>query len=316
MSSPTTPATRSRAPDPADAPPREESLAAHARRALGARIAAVLDRGIATLQALRVRVAGAPTVADDEDDRRMRSDRPRDRRGAADPEPAAEPPKPKRRLRAVLVFAGILLVGAIGGGALAYTQFQKQLGTQLAAKQRLQAALDKKTRPSGEIGKAFEQEQARRAAAEQKLAAALADYAESTGHSDALLGTLLAEQRNESERLQAALAEATRTGNTARQTLADEQARRTAAEAALETTRAEHARSAREQERALAATERQLAKAERQLGRLSPDEEPESPRESPRRSSERSPRPVKTGNCTLASGDVNALRGCIDNFNE
>jgi len=68
------PAASPRSREPTDAPAAEETLAAHARRALRTRvrtrITAVLDTGIAFLQRLRTKAGGEPEKADDADDRR------------------------------------------------------------------------------------------------------------------------------------------------------------------------------------------------------------------------------------------------------
>ncbi|HEX7971105.1 MAG TPA: hypothetical protein VF501_02645, partial [Thiobacillus sp.] len=155
------PAAIPRSRDSAEAPAAEETLAAHAKRALRtrlqARITAVLDASIGFLQRLRKKTGGGQETEDTEDRRGSRPDRPGERRSAtAAAETPADVPKPKRRLRALLIYVSVLLVGGIGGGALAYTLFQQQLDRVLNDSQRREAALSKKTRPSAEIRKAFE----------------------------------------------------------------------------------------------------------------------------------------------------------------
>lgn len=98
----------------------------------------------------------------------------------ATPDESTESPRPRRRLRPVLIQGGILLAGCIGGGVLAYSLFQHQLGQQLKDSQRREAALAKQTQPVSDIRKALDAEKARRIAAEEKLAAAAAAYAKST----------------------------------------------------------------------------------------------------------------------------------------
>jgi len=168
------PATSPRSREPAE-DPAEETLSAHAKRALRtkvrARVTAVLDAGIALLQRLRKKAGGAQATEEDEDRSGSRPDRSRDRYGAATSpaEAAPEAPKPKRRLRAFLIYVSVLLAGGMAGGALSYNQFQKQLGQQLKKSQQLEEAIAKKIRPSAEIRQAFEEEKARSRAAEKKL---------------------------------------------------------------------------------------------------------------------------------------------------
>ncbi|MDP2111065.1 MAG: hypothetical protein Q8J94_09545 [Thiobacillus sp.] len=170
---------------PTEEPIAEESLSAHARRALltrvRARIAAFLDAGITLLQGVRKKVGGAQDAGEDEDRPGSKRERPEARKRTAPPdEAAAEPPKPRRRLRAFLIYVSIMLAGGIGGGALAYNQYQKQLGQLLEESLRQEAALVKKIKPGAKTLKTFEEEQARRAEAEEKLALSLAEYSKST----------------------------------------------------------------------------------------------------------------------------------------
>ncbi|MBU1225288.1 MAG: hypothetical protein KKA22_13840 [Gammaproteobacteria bacterium] len=306
------PAENSRSRDPTEEPAAEESVFAHAKRALGtrvrARITAVVDAAISVLQKLRP--GGVPEPKEDEDRPRARSDRPRDRDGTPPAEAAA--PKPKRRLRALLIYLGVMLVGGMGGGALAYVQFQKQLGLQLEESQRLEAALAKKTRPSADIRKAFEDEQARRTAAEKKLAATLAEYGESTSDSYALLENLLGEQLAESRRMEAALADSEKSTAEALKALADEQAKRTETEAKLASTLDEYAKSGAESQKRLDAAERQLAGLVASGG-----DSGSTQRETPvSRHTERSrPRTRSVANCNLDTKNVDALKSCIEEFN-
>jgi hypothetical protein len=301
-----------RSRDPTEQPAAEESVFAHAKRALGtrvrARITAVVDGAISLLQKLRP--GGVPDPKEDEDRPRSRPDRPRDRDAGAPPVEAA--PKPKRRLRALLIYLSVMLVGGMGGGALAYVQFQKQLGMQLEESQRLEAALAKKTRPSAEIRKAFEDEQARRTAAEKKLAATLAEYAESTSDSYNLLENMLGEQLAESRRMEAALADSEKSTAEALKALADEQAKRTQTEAKLASTLDEYAKSSAESQKQLDAAEKQLA------GRVASDGDSHSiQRETPvsRRTERSRSRTRNVANCNLDTKNVDALKSCIEEFN-
>lgn len=307
------PAENRRSRDPTEEPAAEESVFAHAKRALGtrvrARITAVVDAAISLLQKLRP--GGVPAPKEDEDRPRARPDRPRDR-DAGTPSVESAAPKPKRWLRALLIYLSVMLVGGMGGGALAYVQFQKQLGLQLEESQRLEAALAKKTRPSAEIRKAFEDEQARRAAAEKKLTSTLAEYAESTSDSYNLLESLLGEQLAESRRMEAALADSEKSTAEVRKALADEQAKRTEAEAKLASTLDEYAKSSAESQKQLDAAEKQLA------GLVASDGDSRSiQRETPvsRRTERSRSRTRNVANCNLDTKNVDALKNCIEEFN-
>lgn len=315
MSTPQPPAANRPSRTPDEAPKAEETMAAHAKRALlarlRARVTAVLDAGIALLQRLRKKAGGAQAAAEDEDRPGSRHDRPRERQGSAPPV-EAEAPKPKRRLRAFLIYLGLMLAGGLGGGALVYTQFQKQLDRQLEASRGLEAALAKKTQPDANALKTFEEELARRDRVEKKLASAFAEFSQSTDTSYSLLKTLLGQQFAENRRLQAALAENAQSSAETRQALVKEQAARTEAEAKLASSLAGHTKSATEQQQ-------QLDAAERQLALLRAGEDARSvQRETPasRRNDGSRTRPLKTGNCTLNARNVDALKGCIDDFNQ
>lgn len=270
----------------------------------------MLDAGIAFLQRLRTKAGGEPEKADDADDRRgARPDRSETRRGAsaAPVETPVEAPKPKRRLRALLIYMSVLLVGGAGGGALAYTLFQQQLDQVLNDSLRQEAARAKKTRPSAEIQKAFDTEQTQRADAEKKLAASLAAYSAATSDAHRQLESLIGEQVAENRRLQAALADSTQSSAETHKALTEEQAKRTAAEEKL----AESSKAMAEKQKQLDAAEKQLAAlnvaaaspgARRDLLASRTRDEPRS-------------RPLKTGNCTLGTNNVNALKNCIADFN-
>lgn len=312
MNASTAPAASPRSREPTDEPAAEETLAAHARRALRTRVrtrvTAVLDAGIGFLQRLRTQAGGEPEKAEDPGDRRgARPDRSEARGSASSPpgETPVEAAKPKHRLRAFLIHLGVLLIGGIGGGALAYTLFQQQLDRVLDDSQRREAALSKQTRSSAEIQKAFDNEQTQRADAEKKLAASLAAYSASTSGAHTRLESLVGEQLAKNRRLETALADSARTGADARKALETEQARRTEAEAKL----AESAKSA-------AAKQKQLDAAEKQLGTLHladrADVQPAAPS---RPGDSRRSHPLKSGNCNLDVKNVDALKGCIESFN-
>lgn len=307
----------SRAPHaPDDTPAAEETLAAHARRALlgrlRARAVAVLDGGIATLQGLRNKTGGTQGAEAEVDRSESGYDSPRKRQDPADAPAEVETPRPRRRLRAFMLYAGLMLVGGLGGGALAYTQFQTQLDRQREASREAEAALAKKIRPSADALKTFEEELVRRDRVEKKLATAFAEFSASTDSSYTLLKTLLGQQFSENRRLQAALAENVQSGAATRQALDMAQAARTEAETRLASALAEHARSTSEKQQQLDAAEKQLAllldsAAPRSIQRDAP---------ASRRNADSRPRSPKSANLTLNARNIGALKGCIDEFNQ
>jgi hypothetical protein len=201
---------------PAEEPAAEETLSAHARRALRARASAaataVLDAGIGALQRLRKQAGGAQDAdgAADEDRRRPGNGRPNDRpndrpggrRDAAAPSAQAVAPAPRRRLRAFLVYLSVLLAGGMGGGALGYNLLSKLLDRQSAESRRLQATLSKHSKSTAAARKELEQAQAKRIEAEKKLEASITEYAKSSAEkqkkldeTENRLATMLAGER-------------------------------------------------------------------------------------------------------------------------
>ncbi|MDA8129197.1 MAG: hypothetical protein M0Z73_10935 [Betaproteobacteria bacterium] len=299
------PAAPPRTREPTDEPLAAETLAAHARRALRtgvrARVTAVLDAGIAFLERLREKAGGAREKTEDIDGRRRPA-----RRGAsaAAGETPGDVPRPKRRLRALLIHLGVLLAGGIGGGALAYTLFQQQLDRVLAESLRREAARAKQAQPGADIRQAFEDARTQRDDAERKLAASLATYSASTSGSYTRLESLFGAQLVENRRLEAALAEQTRSGAEARRALEAEAAKRRDAEAKLA-----------QSESALSDKQEQIDTAKKQLAALNGvDASRAAAQETPAR--RRESRPPKSGNCTLDAGNVAALKGCIESFNQ
>jgi hypothetical protein len=289
------------------APAAEETVAAHAKRALltrvRGRITRVLDAGIALLQKLRTKAGGPPMEADESDRPGARRDRMRER---DEPAAAEAAPKPNRRLRAFLIYLSFVLVGCIAGSALAYHLFQKQLGALLAESQRLDQALAEKSRPSADILKAFETEQARRIEAEKKLAAAFADYTESTAESYSLLESLVSQQVAEAQRLEASLAENAESHAATRKTLDEAEAGRIEAEEKLAATLAEHVGPASTQRAVTAADTRGNTQRVEPLAPGAPLDTPASRRDSS---------PPKSGNCTLDTRNVEALKDCVSAYN-
>lgn len=299
------PAAPPRTREPTDEPLAAETLAAHARRALRTgvrtRVTAALDAGIAFLERLREKAGGARDKTEDIDGRRRSA-----RRGAstAAGETPGDVPRPKRRLRALLIHLGVLLIGGIGGGALAYTLFQQQLDRVLTDSLRRDAARAKQVQPRADIRQAFEDARAQRDDAEKKLAASLAAYSASTSGAAARLETLLGAQLQENRRLETALAEQTRSGAEARR--------------ALEAEAAEH----RDAEAKLAQSESALSDKQKQIDAVKKRPAALDGVDGPRAAAQgtttrrRESRPLKSGNCTLDAGNVAALKGCIESFNQ
>lgn len=315
MNASTAPAASRHTREPTDEPATEETLSAHARRALRTRLrnraTAVLDASIACLQRLRTKAGGEPEKVDDADDRRsFRPDRSEARRGAsaAPIETPVDAPKPKRRrLRALLVHLSVLLVGGIGGSALAYTLFQQQLDRMLNDSLHQEAARSKKIRPSAEIQTLFDNEQAQRADAEKKLAASLAAYSVFTSDAHRQLENLLGEQVAINRRLETALADATQSSADTQKSLAEEQVKLTVALEKL----AESSKAMTDKQKQLDAAEKQLA-AHDSAGPL-----PATRRDllASRTHDDRTSRPPKAGDCTLGTTNVDALKNCIADFN-
>jgi len=169
----------------AEEPVAEESLPAHARRLLRSRVSsaatAVLDAGIALLQRLRKAAGGTQDAQADDGRPGARNGRPGGRHddSALPVETEAEAPKPKRRVRALLVYLCLLLAGGMGGGALAYNLLENLLNRQMAENRRIEAATAKQVKSAATTQKKLEEEQTLRIEAEKNLKESLADYAKS-----------------------------------------------------------------------------------------------------------------------------------------
>ncbi|MFY9314963.1 MAG: hypothetical protein WAO95_05315 [Burkholderiales bacterium] len=151
-------------------PAVEESLAAHTRRVLRARMTAaavrVLDPGIALLQRLRTAAGGTQDA-----------DKP-----AA--EPAAPAPAPRRRMLVVCV--GALLVGGAGGAALSFKLWENMLVHMAAEYRLLEGELSAQSDTAAAARRELDQANAARGDAEKKLAALRAEQANSAGRQEAI----------------------------------------------------------------------------------------------------------------------------------
>jgi len=160
---------------------RTRAASARGKRALLAAVTVALDKGIASLQGLRKRTGSA-----EEQDAPRERDRPEKRATAQrlKDEPAAEAaiaPKPRRRLRALLVYLSVTLAGGMLGMALSYDLLAQLLERRAVEIQRKDVKLSGYSKSVVELKKALEQQQAQRTAAEARLAASLAESEKKLG---------------------------------------------------------------------------------------------------------------------------------------
>lgn len=171
------------------------AVAARARQLL----LAAMDAGIACLERLRERARGAEQADERRDrerpGRRATTVRARDKPAAAE----AVAPKPRRRLRGLLVYLGVMLAGGMGGMALAYDLLAQLLDHRSAEVKRQELKLSKYSKSAAELRKRLDQQQAKQSEAKARLAAALAE-------NEAKLGELQAKQADAESRLARALA--------------------------------------------------------------------------------------------------------------
>jgi hypothetical protein len=134
-----------------------------------------MDSGIASLQRLRKR-AGAAEQSGERGDRappaRRASREGAERNPAAG---AAVAPKPRRRLRRLLVYLSVMLAGGMGGMALAYDLFAQLLEQRSAELKLQEAKLSKYSKSVAELERRLSQQHATQLAAETRLAAAHTD---------------------------------------------------------------------------------------------------------------------------------------------
>jgi len=156
---------------------------ARAKQILSASTTAAIDKGIATLQRLRKRTGGA-----ERPDECRANDRERPAKPAPTQRTKGEPvalapiaPKPRRRLRSLLLYLGVMLAGGMGGTALAYDLLARLLDRQSAEIKRLEVKLSKYSKSAVEMRKKLEQQQAKQIEAETRLAAALAQNEKTLG---------------------------------------------------------------------------------------------------------------------------------------
>jgi hypothetical protein len=148
---------------------------------------AAIDTCIASLQRLRKRAGGA--VHPDERSDQIR-ERPGKRATTARPrgEPAAEQtiaPKPRGRLRGLLVYLGVMLAGGMGGMVLAYDLLAQLLDHRSAEIKRQDVKVSKYLKSVAGLKKELDRQQAKQIEAETRLAAALAENEKKLGELEA-----------------------------------------------------------------------------------------------------------------------------------
>lgn len=150
---------------------------ARAKHALLVNAAAVLDSGIASLQRLRQLAGGAQDTVDgsEHDRHRPGKRRPGERRDTEPDTPTPVAPR-KRRLRSLLVYLSVMLVGGMAGMVLAYDLLAQLLDRRATAISRQEIKLSKYSKSMAEYKKKLEREQAQRIEAEARLAAGAAEY--------------------------------------------------------------------------------------------------------------------------------------------
>lgn len=184
---------------------------ARAKQVLRAKATAAMDGGIAGLRKLRQRAVGAE---ESEERRGGNRDRPGSRSagGQTGREPPAEPlvaPKPRRRLRSLLVYLSVMLAGSMIGVVLAY-----DLLAQLLDRRATELALqDTKLTKYAKSLKALRKQAERQ---EKKLTEAEARLAASFAENEKKLGELQAKRVETETQLASALA--ARPGNPPRRT--------------------------------------------------------------------------------------------------
>lgn len=159
----------------AEASVAEESLSAHVTRAfhakLRAAIAAILDPCIGLLKRLRGS-AETEEAEDDENKHEPRQALPHGRHDTADEagaEAETEAPVRKRRLLPLLVNLGVLLLGGMAGGALAYNLLGSLLERRTVENARLQETIGKQTKSIAANQKKLEEAQANLSDVQKKL---------------------------------------------------------------------------------------------------------------------------------------------------
>ncbi len=130
----------------------------------------MLDPVVALLQWLRKAVGGVAAAETGEGDPGSRKARAGGRSDAGTTAAEAAAPAPGRRLRALLVYVGVLLAGGMAGGALAFDLLEELIIYLAVENRQLDAALSAQSKAAAAAKQTLEQTQAKRSEAEQKLA--------------------------------------------------------------------------------------------------------------------------------------------------
>ncbi|MBE0622289.1 MAG: hypothetical protein IH605_16995 [Burkholderiales bacterium] len=172
---------------------------------------AAIDKCIALLQRLRQRAEGAQQEdegrgLDDAgerpgEDALERRGKPGSRAQSTE-EPADEEsvaPKPRRRLRSLLVYLSVLLAGGMGGTALAYDLLARLLDQRSAEVSSQQLKLSKFSKSMAQLKQKLEEGQAKQSELEARLATVLAE-------NETKIGELQQKRAEAEKRLASALA--------------------------------------------------------------------------------------------------------------
>ncbi len=171
---------------------RASAASARAKQMLLAAATAAIDKGIASLQRLRQRAGDTEQSHEGRDgdhdharegDTRGRRGKPGTRAGPKG-EPAAEEsaaPKPRRRLRSLLVHLSVMLAGGMGGMALAYDLLAQLLDRRSAEVHRQEVKRSENSKLMTELKQKLDQGQVKQTEAETRLAAALAENEKTLG---------------------------------------------------------------------------------------------------------------------------------------
>lgn len=200
---------------------RADAVTARVKQLVRAAATAATDSGIAALERLRQRADSAEQPQERSGRERMDARAPAQRAGRTAAEVSAKragsapaqasakraggataeapAPKPRRRLRGLLVYLGVMLAGSMGGMALAYDLLAQLLERQSAEITRQEIKLSKYSKSVAELNNKLDQQQAKQAEAEARVAATLTE-------NEKKLGELQAQRVAAESRLASALA--------------------------------------------------------------------------------------------------------------
>jgi len=177
------------------------AASARAKHLLLAAATAAIDTGIASLQRLRQRAGGAEDPDERRDHDRKRPGKRATMERPGDKPAAEEPvvPKPRRRLRSLLVHLSVMLAGGMGGMVLAYDLLAQLLDHRSAEIKRQEIKMSKYSKSVAALEKKLGQQQVKQTETETRLAATLAE-------NEKKLGELQTKRAEAETRLASALA--------------------------------------------------------------------------------------------------------------